>query len=79
MSGPECDISRDRTWSGQYYCGLHGVWWRCDDEPDLCPAGEAWRDASHQAAEEWTGPLASNEERAVAEMASAATGMEWER
>lgn len=40
----EYDIQKDRTWHGQYYCGMHGVWFRDDDdeEIELCPAGEEY-------------------------------------
>lgn len=36
----ECEIQRDRAWSGQFYCAAHSTWFRaCDDEPQCCPAG----------------------------------------
>lgn len=38
----ECDIQRDRAWNSQYYCSIHGVWFRSFDEPELCPVGEAY-------------------------------------
>jgi hypothetical protein len=36
----ECDLQRDRDWAGQWYCGIHTVWFRSDGDPDLCPAGD---------------------------------------
>jgi hypothetical protein len=42
----ECDVSADRTWVGQYHCGIHGVWFR-DDGKDVCecPVGKFARTA----------------------------------
>lgn len=35
----ECDLSRDRTWAGQYYCHTHCVSFRSIEEAEACPAG----------------------------------------
>lgn len=37
-----CEITKDKTWEGQYYCATHCVWYRDDDEhpSGRCPAGE---------------------------------------
>ena len=54
----ECDLQKDRTWKEQWYCGIHGVWFRTADDgyPLLCPAGEIeeerdkWQDRAEAAA-----------------------------
>ena len=45
----ECDVSADRAWRDQYYCGMHGVWFRDDEYPSLCPAGHAVVQATERA------------------------------
>jgi hypothetical protein len=38
----ECEIQKDKTWKEKYYCNIHRVWFRSCEEPELCPAGEAY-------------------------------------
>ena len=40
LQSAECDVSKDRTWSGQYSCGVHGVTFRSSDEPVGCPVSD---------------------------------------
>lgn len=46
----ECEINTDRGWRDQFSCGLHCVWFRADDRPELCPVGEAMAVALEEAA-----------------------------
>ena len=50
----ECEVQKDPGWRGQYYCSSCCVWFRDDDgeTPELCPVGEARRDAAVQLREE---------------------------
>jgi hypothetical protein len=40
----ECDLVKDRTWTGQFTCTVHGVWFRHGGDPVQCPAGYAFDD-----------------------------------
>ena len=44
----DCDIQKDRTWSGQWSCPLHGVWFRSDEEPQFCPVVTTIRRAANE-------------------------------
>lgn len=63
----ECDISKDRTWKGQYYCGLHAVHFRDDDDSEnvvLCPAAVfGWEVARHYEQRLKEAPEGENERR----------------
>lgn len=46
----ECDISKDRTWADQYFCGCHGTWFKDKSKGEVvfCPVGDFARELKKQ-------------------------------